>query len=114
MQPDLEVDGEQSGDLLILGWGSTLGAITGAVRDATEKGYKVGRTHLRYLNPFPRNLDDVLGRFERIMIPEMNNGQLALLIRARSLRDVISYTKIQGKPFYRFEILAKIEEILGA
>lgn len=112
--PDLEVDGEQQGDLLVLGWGSTLGAITGAVRGARKADLKVGRAHLRYLNPFPSNLDDVLGRFDKILIPEMNNGQLALLLRARTLRDVISFTKIQGKPFYRFEILAKIKEILGA
>ena len=112
--PDLEVAGEERGDLLVLGWGSTLGAITGAVRDARKDGLKVGRAHLRYLNPFPKNLDDVLSRFDKILIPEMNNGQLALLLRARTLRDVISHTKIQGKPFYRIEILAKIREILGA
>jgi len=112
--PDLEVAGEERGDLLVLGWGSTLGAITGAVRDARKADLKVGRTHLRYLNPFPSNLDDVLGRFDKVLIPEMNNGQLALLIRARTLRDVISFTKIQGKPFYRVEILEKIQEILGA
>jgi 2-oxoglutarate ferredoxin oxidoreductase subunit alpha len=112
--PDLEVEGEQRGDLLVLGWGSTLGAITGAVRDSGKKSLKVGRAHLRYLNPFPANLDEVLDRFDKILIPEMNNGQLALLMRARTLRDVISFTKIQGKPFYRSEILAKIEEILGA
>lgn len=111
--PDLEVEGAQEGELLILGWGSTLGAITGAVRDARKADLAVGRTHLRYLNPLPKNLDEVLGRFEKILIPEMNNGQLALLMRAHSLRDVISYTKIQGKPFYRFEIFAKIREILG-
>jgi len=112
--PDLQVEGEAKGDLLILGWGSTLGAITGAVRDARKAGLKVGRAHLRYINPFPSNLDEVLGRFDKILIPEMNNGQLALLIRARSLRDVISFAKIQGKPFYRVEILEKVKEILGA
>ncbi len=112
--PDLEVEGAEQGDLLVLGWGSTLGAITGAVRDALEAGLSVGRAHLRYINPFPANLDEVLGRFDKILIPEMNNGQLALLLRARTLRDVISYTKIQGKPFYRYEILDKIEQILGA
>lgn len=111
--PDLQVEGEEKGDLLVLGWGSTLGAITGAVRDARKAGLRVGRAHLRYINPFPGNLDEVLGRFDKIVIPEMNTGQLAMLIRARTLRDVISYPKVQGKPFYRFEILAKIQEILG-
>jgi len=112
--PELEVEGEEAGDLLVLGWGSTLGAITGAVRDARSQGLEVGRAHLRYINPFPRNLDEVLERFEKILIPEMNSGQLALLMRARTLRDVISYTKVQGKPFYRYEVLERIQEILGA
>ena len=112
--PDLVVEGDESGDLLVLGWGSTLGAITGAVRDARKRGLKVGRTHLRFINPFPSNLGEVLDRFERVLVPEMNSGQLALLLRAHFLRDLISFTKVQGKPFYRYEILAKIEEILGA
>ena len=112
--PDLVVEGADRGDLLVLGWGSTLGAITGAVRDSLKENLKVGRAHLHYLNPFPRNLDEVMGRFEKILIPEMNNGQLAMLLRARTLRDVISYTKIQGKPFYRVEIFEKIKEVLGA
>ena len=112
--PDLEVAGAESGDLLVLGWGSTLGAITGAVRTANAEGLKVGRAHLRYLNPFPKNLAAVLDRFDKVMIPEMNMGQLAFLIQGTFGRNVISYSKVQGKPFYRFEILAKIKEILGA
>jgi 2-oxoglutarate ferredoxin oxidoreductase subunit alpha len=112
--PDLAVDGAESGDLLVLGWGSTLGAITGAVRAANEQGMKVGRTHLRYLNPLPRNLEEVLDRFDRVLIPEMNMGQLAFLIQGTFGREVISYSKVQGKPFYRFEILSKIKEILGS
>ena len=112
--PNLKIDGDQEGDLLVLGWGSTRGAIIGAVREARGQGLKVGRTHLRYLNPMPRNLGEVMERFDKVLVPEMNRGQLALLLRARYLREVISHSKVQGKPFYRSEILAKIQEILGA
>jgi len=112
--PELEVEGSESGDLLVLGWGSTLGAITGAVRAANAEGLKVGRTHLRYLNPFPRNLEEVMNRFDQVLIPEMNMGQLALLVQGIFAREVISYSKVQGKPFYRFEIYDKIKEILGS
>ena len=110
--PELEVTGDPSGELLVLGWGSTLGAITGAVREARAAGLSVSRAHLRNLNPFPANLGEVLDRFERVLIPEMNSGQLALLIRAAYLKDVVSYSKVQGKPFYRSEINEKILEIL--
>ncbi len=112
--PELEVHGDQEGDLLVLGWGSTLGCITGGVGMARRDGYKVGRAHLRWINPFPRNLGEVLDRFQRVLIPEMNTGQLSLLIRARYLKDAISYTKIQGRPFFRVEIYEKIRQILGS
>jgi 2-oxoglutarate/2-oxoacid ferredoxin oxidoreductase subunit alpha len=110
--PPVEVFGEESGELLVLGWGSTQGAITGAVNVARKRGVKVSRAHLRYLNPFPANLGDVLSRFERVLVPEMNLGQLALLLRARYLKDVQSLTKVKGQPFSRQDILAKIQEIL--
>jgi len=110
--PPLEVHGEQSGELLVIGWGSTAGAITGAVNMARKSGLKVSRAHLRYLNPFPENLGDVLSRFARVLLPEMNLGQLALLLRARYLKDVQSLSKVQGQPFTRQEILDKIEQIL--
>jgi len=110
--PLLEVFDDQSGDLLVLGWGSTAGAITGAVNLAHKEGLKVSRAHLRYLNPFPANLGEVLSRFERVLLPEMNLGQLALLLRARYLKDIQSLTKVQGQPFTRQEILEKIREIL--
>jgi len=110
--PLLEVFDDQSGDLLVLGWGSTSGAITGAVNLAHKEGLKVSRAHLRYLNPFPANLGEVLSRFDRVLLPEMNLGQLALLLRARYLKDIQSLTKVQGQPFTRQEILAKIREIL--
>jgi 2-oxoglutarate ferredoxin oxidoreductase subunit alpha len=112
--PDLEVDGPDAGKLLVLGWGSTLGAITGAVGLARQEGLEVSRIHLRHLNPFPRNLHDILRRFDRVLVPEMNMGQLAFLLRGRYLVDVVSQTKVQGKPFFRSDILDKIKELLGA
>lgn len=112
--PSLEIDGAKTGDLLVLGWGSTLGAITGAVNVARQEGLEVSRAHLRHLNPFPRNLGEVLGSFKQVLVPEMNMGQLAFLLRAEFLVDVESMTKVQGKPFFRSEILTKIKEMLGA
>ncbi|KAB2965115.1 MAG: 2-oxoacid:acceptor oxidoreductase subunit alpha [Thermoanaerobaculia bacterium] len=112
--PALEVHGDpEGGALLVLGWGSTAGAITGAVNLARREGLAVSRAHLRYLNPFPANLAEVLSRFDQVLIPEMNLGQLALLIQGRFLKPVISYTKVEGKPFYRHEIRTRIGELLG-
>ncbi len=111
--PDVEVFGDpQGGDLLVLGWGSTAGAIHGAVASARRLGLNVSRAHLRYLNPFPLNLGGVLARFDRVLLPEMNLGQLALLLRARYLKDIVTLSKVQGKPFTRQEILDKIQSIL--
>jgi 2-oxoglutarate ferredoxin oxidoreductase subunit alpha len=110
--PPIQVHGDESGDLLVLGWGSTSGAITGAVNVARKMGIGVSRAHLRFLNPFPANLGEVLSRFDKVLVPEMNLGQLALLLRARYLKDVISLSKVQGQPFHRQEIFQKIQEIL--
>ncbi|HEX2163459.1 MAG TPA: 2-oxoacid:acceptor oxidoreductase subunit alpha [Thermoanaerobaculia bacterium] len=113
--PPTAVHGDpEGGDLLVVGWGSTAGAIEGAVRMAREEGLSVSRVHLRHLNPLPLDLGEVLGRFERVLVPEMNRGQLALLLRARYLIDVVGYPKVQGRPFFRSEILAKIRTLLGA
>jgi len=112
--PPLQVFGEpEGGPLLVLGWGSTAGAITGAVNLARREGLKVARAHLHHLNPFPANLGDVLARFERVLVPEMNLGQLALLLQGRYLKQVVSFPKVQGKPFFRSEIHQKIRELLG-
>lgn len=111
--PGLEIDGPPSGRLLVLGWGSTHGAILGAVREARRKGLTVSRAHLRHLNPFPPNLGEALRRFDRVLLPEMNLGQLAFVLRGTFLVDVISFTKIQGRPFKIAEIAGKIEEIAG-
>jgi 2-oxoglutarate ferredoxin oxidoreductase subunit alpha len=111
--PDLEVHGDPAGgDLLVIGWGSTAGAIHGAVNSARRLGLSVSRAHLRYLNPFPKNLGEVLARFDKVLAPEMNLGQLALLLRARYLKDVVTFSKVQGRPFARQEILDKIQSIL--
>ncbi|MEM7052083.1 MAG: 2-oxoacid:acceptor oxidoreductase subunit alpha [Acidobacteriota bacterium] len=111
--PDVEVHGDpEGGELLVLGWGSTAGAITGAVQQARAEGLPVSRAHLRHIHPFPGNLGDVLGRFRRVLLPEMNSGQLALLLRARYLKDIKTLSKVQGKPFYRYEILDSIRKTL--
>lgn len=111
--PDLEVDGNSSGNLLVLGWGGTYGAIKDAVDGARAKGYDVSQAHLNYLNPFPKNLGDILNNFKKILIPEINLGQLSKIIRDEFLIDVIQYNKIRGLPFKSIEIQNKIAEILG-
>lgn len=110
--PEVKVFGKDKGKLLVLGWGSTTGAIAEAVEDVNEKGYDVSYTYLRYLNPFPRNLGKVLKNFDKILIPEVNLGQLSKLIRAEYLIDVITLNKVRGIPFKPSEIVNKIEEIL--
>ncbi|HEX2770873.1 MAG TPA: 2-oxoacid:acceptor oxidoreductase subunit alpha [Micromonosporaceae bacterium] len=111
--PPLEVDGDPEGELLVVGWGSTRGAIIGGVNAARKAGMRVSRAHFRWLNPLPSNTGEVLSRFEKVLLPEMNMGQLALLLRARFLKDVISYTKVQGRPFFRQQVFDKIVEVLG-
>ena len=110
--PDAVVRGPQSGDLLIVGWGSTYGAIYSAVTDLAREGIQVSQMHLRHLNPMPRNVGDTLARFKKVLVPEMNLGQLSMLLRARHLVDVISYTKVEGKPFKRVEIMNKVRAVL--
>ncbi|MGQ0574445.1 MAG: 2-oxoacid:acceptor oxidoreductase subunit alpha [Pseudonocardia sp.] len=103
--PDLEVD-DPSGDaeLLVLGWGSTYGPIGAGARRVRAMGHGVATAHLRHLNPMPANLGDVLGRYRTVLVPEMNLGQLAMLLRARHLVDVRSYTKVSGLPFKAEEL----------
>ncbi len=113
MIPPLEVFGPDKGELLILSWGSTYGAVRSGVRRAQEKGYAVAHAHLRHINPFPHNLRDVLGRYQRVVVPEMNGGQLAFLLRGRFALNIQSYPKMHARPFKINEILHKIEEILG-
>ncbi len=110
--PDLEVRGPESGDLLLLGWGGTYGAITTAGDQLRDQGRSVSTAHLRYLNPFPANLQDVLGRFKTIVIPEINLGQLRALIRAKFLIDVIGINEVRGKMFLVESLVHKTLEIL--
>jgi 2-oxoglutarate/2-oxoacid ferredoxin oxidoreductase subunit alpha len=111
--PDAVPDGDPSGDLLIVGWGSTYGPITAALKAQRAKGNKIGHVHLRHLNPLPKNLGDLLGRYDRVLVPEMNMGQLVMLLRAKYLVDAKGYNKIQGKPFKQSELERKIEEVLA-
>ncbi len=111
--PDMIVEGDQSGELLVLGWGSTYGAIKEAVRHIKEKGYNASQAHIRYIHPFPKNLGDILNRFKTVLIPELNMGQMATVIRSTYLRDVIQFNKVQGQPFKVAEIESKIIEVLG-
>jgi len=111
--PPLEVYGNANGgELLVLGWGSTYGPITSAVERCRAKGFDVSSAHLRYLDPLPSNTGDVLKKFRRVMIPEMNLGQLRAHIRATFLIDAIGMNKVQGKPFTIHEIETQIETLL--
>jgi 2-oxoglutarate ferredoxin oxidoreductase subunit alpha len=112
--PMLEVCGDPDGDLLVLGWGGTYGAIASAVERAQAEGHRVSGAHLRYLHPFPRNLGQVLSRFKRVLVPELNTGQLRFLLRARYLANVQGLNKVQGRPFKVSEIEKKIREMLAA
>lgn len=105
--------GEDNGELLVLGWGSTYGAIRTAVSDLRENGLNVSHAHIQYLNPFPSNLEEVLKRFKKVLIPEMNNGQLIKIIRDKYLIDAKGLNKIQGMPFQTGEIKTRILEMLG-
>lgn len=110
--PPLAVAGDDSADLLVIGWGSTFGAIQTAVERCRKNGLCVASAHLRYLNPLPQNTGDVLRRHRKILVPELNAGQLCEVLRARFLVDAISLSKIQGRPFTVREIERKITEIL--
>ena len=110
--PDVVPAGDPEGDLLLIGWGSTYGSITAALRAARAKGRKIGHVHLRYLNPLPKNLGETMKRYRKVLVPEMNLGQLVWMLRAKYLVDAIGYNKVQGKPFKQSEIEAKIQEVL--
>ncbi|HEV2949396.1 MAG TPA: 2-oxoacid:acceptor oxidoreductase subunit alpha [Gemmataceae bacterium] len=111
--PELKVNGPEEGDLLVVGWGGTYGAITTAVGRAQKKGIKVAQAHFRYLNPMPRNTGDVLKRYKKVLVPELNCGQLRWLLRAQFLVDAIGLNKVQGRPFLVSEIEQKIEQVLA-
>jgi 2-oxoglutarate ferredoxin oxidoreductase subunit alpha len=110
--PEVEIFGEKTGKVLVLGWGSTYGSITSAVEKLQAEGKSVSSAHLRHLNPFPSNLGEVLRGFERVIVPEMNLGQLCTMIRAKYLVDAVAFSKVKGRPFQIREIVRKVEEYL--
>jgi 2-oxoglutarate ferredoxin oxidoreductase subunit alpha len=111
--PPLSITGARVGKLLVLGWGGTHGAITSAVESLVAEGFDVSSTNLRYLNPMPPDLGDLIKGFDQVLIPELNSGQLCMLIRARFLVDAISLTKIKGRPFKVSEIRERILQLLN-
>jgi 2-oxoglutarate ferredoxin oxidoreductase subunit alpha len=110
--PELEVDHQEGADLLVLSWGGTYGPVAAGVRRARNAGGKVAHAHVRHLNPFPRNLGDVLRSYDRVLVPEMNLGQLLKLVRAEFLVDAVGYNKVRGKPFRSSEIADAIGAML--
>src|SRR3954469_11480023 len=110
--PELDVDHEPGADVLVLSWGGTYGPVAAGVRRVREAGGAVAHAHLRYLNPFPRNLGDVLRSYDRILIPEMNLGQLLKLVRAEFLVDAHGYNKVRGMPFRAQELAEAIQVLL--
>ncbi|MBA4063325.1 MAG: 2-oxoglutarate ferredoxin oxidoreductase subunit alpha [Isosphaera sp.] len=111
--PDLAVTGPADAELLVVGWGGTYGSITTAVERAQRRGLKVAQAHFRYLNPMPKNTEAVLKRFRKVLVPELNTGQLAWLLRAKYLVPAEGLCKVQGKPFLVSEIEAAIEKALA-
>lgn len=109
--PPQQVTGPQSGELLVLSWGGTYGSCLTAVEQAQKAGRSVAHAHIRYLNPFPSNLGEILSRYEKVLIPELNMGQLRMLIRSRYLVDAIGFNKVKGKPFTVTELVDKILEL---
>jgi 2-oxoglutarate ferredoxin oxidoreductase subunit alpha len=111
--PALEVDDpDGEAELLVLGWGSTYGAIVAGARRTRRRGGKVATAHLFHLNPLPRNIGDVLGAYDKVLVPEMNTGQLWRLLRAEFLVDATLYSKVQGQPIFAADIEQEIERLL--
>jgi 2-oxoglutarate ferredoxin oxidoreductase subunit alpha len=110
--PPLEVDHEDGAELLVLGWGSTYGAIKGAARRVRKRGQKVAFAHLRHLNPLPANTGDVVRAYPKVLIPEMNTGQLVKVIRGEFLVDANGYSKVDGLPIFAQELDEVITQAL--
>ena len=113
--PDLIVDDPTGdADVLILGWGSTFGPIASAIEALRESGEKVAQAHLRYINPFPKNLGAILEKYPKVLVPEMNLGQLAMLLRNQFLKDVIPCNQVRGLPFTTQELIDSTMAVLHA
>ena len=110
--PEQKVFGPETGDLLVVTFGGTFGAARSAVAQVNASGKPVSHAHLRYLNPFPKNFGEILAGFERILVPELNGGQLAFLLQGRFARPVISFPKLHARPFRINEIVARLNELL--
>lgn len=110
--PPTKVNGESFGDLLVIGWGGTFGAITAACSSLQAEGFSVSSLHLRHLNPLPKDLGEIMGNFDKVLVPELNQGQLSLLLRSQFLVDTIGYNKVQGQPFKVQELVQNIQEAL--
>jgi 2-oxoglutarate ferredoxin oxidoreductase subunit alpha len=111
--PPLAIDGPASGDLLVVGWGSTRGTIQQAVRELRARGRSIAHVHLRHLNPLPSDLPAVMKRYGKVVMPEMNMGQLRTVVRAATLVDARGINKIKGKPFRVSELVSAFEEHLS-
>jgi 2-oxoglutarate ferredoxin oxidoreductase subunit alpha len=112
--PDLTVDDPDGARTLVLGWGSTYGPITAAVRRLRKDAVPIAQAHLRHINPFPRNLKDILARYDKVVVPEMNLGQLATLLRAKYLIDAHSYNQVNGMPFKAEQLATALKEAINA
>jgi 2-oxoglutarate/2-oxoacid ferredoxin oxidoreductase subunit alpha len=112
--PLIEVDGPTEGEVLVLGWGGTKGSITAAVEAVREEGLNVSQVHLRHLNPFPSNLGEVLKGFKKVLLPELSDGHLALLLRAKYLVDIQSLSKVEGQPFKIAELTEAIRKLYAS
>jgi 2-oxoglutarate/2-oxoacid ferredoxin oxidoreductase subunit alpha len=112
--PPTRVGGAQEGDVLVVGWGGTYGALAAAVKELVDRGKAVGHVHLRHLNPLPPDLGDILGRFKKVLVPELNMGQLVKILRAEFLVDAVGMNKVQGRPFKISELVTRIQRLLDA
>ena len=113
--PEQQLDsGSDTGKILVVGWGSTYGAIKSAVNELQAKGASVSHLHLRYIRPFPRNLGKLLRQFDQVLVPEINNGQLVRILRDEFLVDARGYNKIMGVPITKTELVMKLEELLAS
>tara|TARA_B100001248_G_scaffold261842_1_gene254569 strand:+ start:185 stop:2032 length:1848 start_codon:yes stop_codon:yes gene_type:complete len=110
----IAVQGEKEGDLLVIGWGGTYGAIFSATKALQDEGFAVSSIHLRHLNPLPNDLETLLSSFKKVIVPELNLGQLSTILKARYVRDIISFNKLQGKPFKVVELREKFVKLLSS
>jgi 2-oxoglutarate ferredoxin oxidoreductase subunit alpha len=112
--PPITINGPATGEVLVVGWGSTFGAITAAVEEAQMEGKPVASIHLRHLNPLPPDLGQVLRQYQRVLVPEINSGQLVRVLRAEYLVDAVGYNRVSGMPLASQDILEAINQLLEA